>query len=357
VLKQYRLQIENKKNELNKRVKCFGNFSSDCQSLADAFKSVVSTEKSISNFKIEPLPKNVADNNRLLSLFSKNSLSKLSQKNQITKCDLPIIMITNSPCFTNSTTTYYQALSYFRKDEKVFSLNIANDIYFYDSKTYEGRQIPPLAKKELPFIYQRAANLYMCTSSGNDLTRAITLDTIKSLITNEPVIDRNVLELSDANDLQEKISKGNVTYEPEIDSYITELKISLSKYEEIGLSKIIGKEKVLHIERLISIYDQKSPRLNEIINNVNETNITVEKLDTQEINIPLTVLFYMRGYYPFLLLSYNNSVSDKPLKFVIPESYDFAKFGLVSYNDVIKNTYNKSEMLTMMVRLHEIKSQ
>ena len=39
------------------------------------------------------------------------------------------------------------------------------------------------------------------------------------------------------------------------------------------------------------------------------------------------------------------------------ESFDYSKFGLVSYNDVVKNKYSEKEVLKMMIRLYEIKSR
>lgn len=347
--RNFQSQVEARKKDLSKRIDCLNDFTLDCPSLKKAFQKITTTGEFYNATQDEPLPKNIVDNKRLMGLFINSVLNQTSK----TGNDFPVILLKKSSCFTNENKTYYQPwIKLDKENNNIFKLHTISDLYFYPEQDYPLSLVPESERRGIAYLYQSAANLYMCSSSGNDLTRAITLDTIyNSLLHQTKELDLDFKKNNaDIFDLKNKIVSGNVIYEPKINLYVEKLKLLLSKNGESELAKKFGDEEVLYIEKLISIYNQKSPRFNEVIRSIMDSNARIEQFAKKGGRIRIDVIFLSRSQAQTILLSYNKSFVENPIKLSTPQDFDISKFKLVSYNKVIKNKYSENQVLDMMLK-------
>lgn len=338
-INKYRLLIEDKKMELEKRVVCLDEFSPECPSLKNAFAKL--TQMSDITFTPQDsMSEEVRDNQQLV----KTLLTTLTPSEPN---NFPMVVLENSPCFINSRYTYYQTWT--NTDSlggQRFSLHVINDIYFYDSKTFKDVRVTPYVKKNIPYIYQPAANLYMCAESGKDLMRAITLDEIKARIPN--IKDIALIDSSTA-ELGKKIVDENEIYEAEMRAYVDGLASLLSTRGEKAFAEKTNAETAMSIEKILLIWKQRSPRFDEIIRDVTSNENNVIRFGQKGAPIPLFTVMLARSLLPITLLSYNQSVAPNGLDITIPMDYDLSEFHLISYNNELKKTYSAKQIQDMML--------
>jgi hypothetical protein len=340
-INKYRLSVEDKKLELEKRIACLDKFSPDCAFLKSAFANLTQMS-GITFTPQEPLPQEAQDNRQLV----KNLLTVIAQS---APNDFPVVAVEDSLCFARSPHAYYQTwINTGINGGRTFSLYVISDLYFYDSKLHTQEvRVTPYVRKNIPYLYQPAANLYMCATAGNDLTRAITLDEIRTRILNTKdlaLIDQSTAELG------EKIAAQDTIYEAEVREYVDGLASLLSARGEKAFAKKTNTETVLDVEKILLIWRQRSPRFDEIIRDVIKNEQGVIILGQKGAPIPLFTVLLARSYLPITLLSYNRSVVPNEIDVTIPVDYDISEFKLVSYNDEIKKNYSTKQVQEMMIQ-------
>lgn len=338
-MNKYRLLIEDRRIELEKRIVCLDEFSSECPSLKNAFAKLTQ----ISDITFAPqdsMPEEVRDNQQLV----KTLLATFTPSGPH---NFPTVVLENSPCFINSRYTYYQTWTNTDSDGgRKFSLHVINDLYFYDSKTFKDVRVTPYVKKNIPYIYQPAANLYMCAESGQDLMRAITLDEIRARI---PNIKDIALIAPSTVELGKKIIAQDTIYEAEIRAYVDGLASLLSARGEKKFLEKTNLETVLEVEKILLMWKQLSPRFDEVIRDVTSNENNVIRFGQKGAPIPLFTVMLARSLLPITLLSYNQSVAPHGLDITIPMDYDLAEFHLISYNNELKKTYSEKQIQDMML--------
>ncbi len=342
------ISLDGKLAELKKRESCLNGYSSECPSLKAAFVGLSGSMGDNTDIKYGPLTNEIKDNIKIVRAYLGNvSLDSPAD----TKTTNPLIAIDQSDCFRDAQPAYYQSWMKSDKDKNgFFTINFVNDLYFRAVDNNPSRYDSSLRSAGLDYLYQPAANLYMCQSVGSDLSRSITMDTLRNMLSGNPLFLNDEIKKAspDAYNLENKIIAGDILYESEFDSYIEGLKSLLLKYGESGLSEIIGKEKMLYAEKLISIAGQKSPRFDETIRYAISNNAIVNTYIKGGLELPLYYLFISRSYPPLLLLSYNESADKNPMKLTVSASSSLANFGLLSYNKFLKGKYSERKILEMM---------
>jgi len=328
-LEDYRTSLADKKRQLLVREACLDDYSEKCPSLENAFAALTASSTMSFDESHPPVPQIVRENAEIVRL------NYSAASGMVRGTPGPLIVLNDSPCFTNTPTSYYQSWIAGTERQKSFALYYVNDLFFYDAKTFNGPHVTPQVKKEIPYLYQPAANLYLCPVSGDDLTRAITLDTLYPLLAGGA-----------------PASSGDMLYEADIISSVEKLKTRLIVGEKV-LAQEIGEEKILVMERILHIARERSPRFDEVIYDAISNNSLIEVLALRKEPISLSAVLMSRGYAPLFLLSYNTSVSE-PLRLVTPSFFDTSDFRLVSYNDVLKMIYNRAEILAFMSRWRQV---
>lgn len=339
-------ELENKKLELNNRLSCLNYFSTDCPSLKKALSNSGAAPELDGSATGDIIPENIAANAEIFNLYVGNGQSKNSSAPKF-----PVTVLGKSKCFPDENQAYYQP--WLRTDQygnEFFAIGFIGDLYFYNTKYNSNLLIGGMAKEGLPYLYQPAANLYMCQEAGSDLSRAITIDTVRSSLISNPVANGIDIKTAGAAlaQLENKITGNNAVYEYDTASYVETLRSLLSSLGETRLSGIIGRQKVLYMEKIISIYRQKSPRFDEIIRDIIFTNAIVETFIKEKARVDIPTLFLSRSYPSLLLLTYNKSAFDAPLQMTTPEPLNLSAFDLISYNEKLKYRYNQNEILEMM---------
>ncbi len=210
-----------------------------------------------------------------------------------------------------------------------------------------------LNKKGIRYLYQSINNPYMCPDAGANVYRVITIDTIRNMLSTNALgtlENANVIGLP-LRAMEQKILTGNVVLESDIDAYINGVRSILIEYGEKKLSQHIGVEKVLYAEKLISVYEQGSPRTDEIIRYIiYKSNVLPELIKTKTPVTNLLYLFLTRSYPLTLLLTHNKSVIEKtPAIVVNAEPFDPINLKLVSYNKMLKHIYSVQEIPEIMI--------
>ena len=335
--------------ELKKREACLSHYSFTCPSLKGALGKL-SAAGERSDVRYEPLTADVADNISLMRAYLQ-SFSALDAS--FARENNPLIALDRSDCFTGAKTIYYQ--SWLKSDSRnngFFTIHFVNDLYFTDVSKLSNEHKVFLRETGLDYLYQPATNLYICQSMESDFSRAIAMDTLYHLLSEGPVMadDRLKKLAPDMYDLENKITTGDTLYESEFDSYIGGLQSLLTEYGETGLSEIIGPEKVVYIEKLLSIARQKMPRFDEIIRFAISNNAIIAAFIKNGIGVPVRFLLISRGYPSLLLLSYNKSAYENPLRLTREMPFDLTYFRLVSANQFLKEKYGEQRILEMMQR-------
>ena len=326
-LEDYRRDLTDKKKQFLIRAQCLNNFSEKCPSLTEAFAALTASSTISTSGQRPGVPQAVVDTTKIIRTHFSVASNKAGGAHG------PLIVLNDSPCFTNVPLAYYQSWAKNDDQGKSFALYYVNDLYFYDAETYNTPQITPEIAKEIPYLYQSAANLYLCPASGDDLTRALALDTVAPLLMED--------------------TGNDILYETDLVASLEKIKSRLAVGEK-ALAQELSEEEILALEKNVHIALERSPRFDEIIRDVLANNSLVEVLAARNNPVPLSALLMSRGYAPLLLLSYNASVSPKPLRLMAPRITNMLDSRLTSYNNVLKAIYSPEEILALMSRWRQV---
>ncbi|MDP3726120.1 MAG: hypothetical protein Q8R36_02895 [bacterium] len=351
LLENIRAEIKNRKSELKKRTSCLRYFSSSCPSLKTAFYNFTQPHVGATPIKTDrnAIPSTIFQNKNIIDAYFEISAHD--------KKILPILVLQSSSCFVDFSPVYYKTRKYFNDDvkNKVFEPIFLNDIYFYDARNHPSPYIIALRKKGIEYVYQTITNLYMCPDIEEDYFRLITLDTIRELLL------KNKLFANDKTDsvniaaglLEKRIIASETVYEVDMIAYVDALKLLLRKLGEAELSRSMGEDKVLYIEKLLSIYNQKTPRLDEVLANVILDNNIINALVRMKSGTTLNQFFLGRSYPTLFLLTYNQSVVTGAPKLLQSKTLNLTDFRLVSYVHTLKNIYSVANVLDIIRRGRE----
>ncbi len=316
-LAEYRKTLAWASAAVDRRDACFDRVGDGCPSLQDTLAKLAAGTTTAS--VAAALPSQVETNRALLTKYMRGSSEATVGK---------VVALTGSPCFAQFDPVYYLSMQIPQGSSTAYSLGLLNDIYFYDSAKHptDARYTPEL-KAAVPYVYQSASNLYMCLASGNDLVRAITLDTLAHRFgVRSPVITEPDLVARTASAGSELVHVG-----------------------ERALAARQGTATVYATERTLLIAHEHGARFDELIEDAiaNEDAAAVYAANNEK--LPLATLFLARSYLPLLMLTYNLSVSPQPLVLTTPYYFTITQFGLVPYS-ALESTYSPAQMLAMMLR-------
>lgn len=187
-------------------------------------------------------------------------------------------------------------------NSQVFNTQLINDLYFYNLEEIESEKISPyfksLQEAGVEYLSQKVTNLYMCPNHSSDIATISTLLAIQSSLRDAPLLlsvetGSEDFKLRELQELEENILSATVLSEAEVQTYLSAANSLLKKHAELGLSKIIGEDTVLKLERLIQMDLQKTPNFEEILISVAVTNESLSYIIGTGNNIGIHNLIYL----------------------------------------------------------------
>ena len=339
---------EEKKVIVKKRMACFKVFSPNCSVLPESFhKLVLVSPEEFNGFsKLEKIPETITENEEVLNLYTKATKQISNEKKY------PIVSIPKSKCLSNEPTYYALQEELLQNGQKVFRLNFLNDIYFYDTEKHSANYLKELRLRGVSFLFQPITNLYMCPEISRDLSGTVTASTIYDTLTK-----RNLLFDIDLRILTDTVTTQRVLQEAEIGESMYSIATLLNNNGEQVLKERFGAEHVFFAERLLSLFKQRSPYFDSMVNMVVSHNDIVEALFRTKTDSTPHTIFLSRNYPALLLLTHNESFMDHSPKFMSLKTSNFTDFKLVSYNKDLKHVYNQKQILEIMLHGREVQKR
>ena len=339
---------EEKKVIVKKRMACFKVFSPNCSVLPESFhKLVLVSPEEFNGFsKLEKIPETITENEEVLNLYTKATKQISNEKKY------PIVSIPKSKCLSNEPTYYALQEELLQNGQKVFRLNFLNDIYFYDTEKHSANYLKELRLRGVSFLFQPITNLYMCPEISRDLSGTVTASTIYDTLTK-----RNLLFDIDLRILTDTVTTQRVLQEAEIGESMYSIATLLNNNGEQVLKERFGAEHVFFAERLLSLFKQRSPYFDSMVNMVVSHNDIVEALFRTKTDSTPHTIFLSRNYPALLLLTHNESFMGHSPKFMSLKTSNFTDFKLVSYNKDLKHVYNQKQILEIMLHGREVQKR
>src|SRR3989344_201525 len=339
---------EEKKVIVKKRMACFKVFSPNCSVLPESFhKLVLVSPEEFNGFsKLEKIPETITENEEVLNLYTKATKQISNEKKY------PIVSIPKSKCLSNEPTYYALQEELLQNGQKVFRLNFLNDIYFYDTEKHSANYLKELRLRGVSFLFQPITNLYMCPEISRALSGTVTVSTIYDTLTK-----RNLLFDIDLRILTDTVTTQRVLQEAEIGESMYSIATLLNNNGEQVLKERFGAEHVFFAERLLSLFKQRSPYFDSMVNMVVSHNDIVEALFRTKTDSTPHTIFLSRNYPALLLLTHNESFMGHSPKFMSLKTSNFTDFKLVSYNKDLKHVYNQKQILEIMLHGREVQKR
>jgi len=284
-----------------------------------------------------------------------------------------LVVLNQSICFPHASPVRYLGWwTPLDKNLRQFQIAYVNDLFFWElvgdfEEWYEPytenirTRSRALKKGGIDFQYQKIANIYMCPDSVRDISQVLQIYNLQmSLITNphfrffsekQKNTIENVLSkksLLDLINLEKKIVTGDSIYQSDIETYLRKLFLLLEEYGEVRLAQLIGSEKVLFIEKLLSHFHQGSLHINEIIVDITQNNYFLKDLITSGSDQGIDYLFAVRSYPMVFFFGFNKSFTEDEISFL---QYAYDEPGLLhlfSYNNVLKDRFTADEIVEEM---------
>lgn len=340
-IQQYLSALQADKQQVALRSGCLQYFSSQCPSLSDALATLTAPQTADTQVSASSTPADVSGDRTIMEAFLSGQALGSSESGFFT------VALPQSSCFPQMPVTYYLVWTHPGSNgTTVFDPAFISDIYFYDTKTFVDPRVTPTLSSQVPYLYQSAANPYMCLTSGDDLTRLMTVSTIRSTLANAPLFAGDAS--SSIASLEQTIVSSDVVNEADVVTYLNQLRDMLQSEGEAGLASTIGASKVFEIEDLLAISTERSANFDEIVEDAVTHENAVSVYAAKGAPISLSFMLLARSYSPFLLLTYNGSVSSSSLAITTPFSTTISNFQLVSYNDTVSKLYSPQQTLNMM---------
>lgn len=338
--------------EMGERERCLQELSPTCSPFPDISRvtEVPDTETHDSS---QQFPDEVTTNERIISK------AHMGKDGFVRPSNTPTVVLKNSSCFFKDPLTYYY-ISWEQRDggSRALRATYINDLYFYDVDELNLNNPTPyfasIKERGVEYLYQSVSNIYMCPDESKDLAAIATLLEIQELLREMPLFAEG-LETSISEEesrvpgkLEGEIVEAATVHETTVRMFIQHIRALLGTYSEVELTQMFGEEKTMYMRTLVQIANQNSSRLDELISEIVDMNTIVSTLHEYGNTITLNDLFTTRSYPIITLLVANKTVlPDDSLSFLSPpvmsEEELYSRMRLVSYNDVLRQTFTPEE--------------
>jgi len=283
-----------------------------------------------------------------------------------------LVALNQSICFPHVSPVYYLGWwTSLEENLRQFQISYINDLYFWelvgdfdedwyqsyaDNVRVHSRQFKTGG---IDFQYQDAANLYMCPDMIQDISRVLKIYTIKELLRGDPLFINYVTPKTHSNTLDKYLSSlvkwekeiitRDIINESIVAAYLHTLSSLLDERGEVYLAQLIGDEKVFFIEKILALYHQGSPQMNEIIASAAHYNYSLNELIARSgLTFGIDYLFAARSYPMTLFFGFNKSFTEDGISF-LEYAHDEPEFKhLVSYNNFLKYKLSPEEIIEEM---------
>lgn len=216
-------------------------------------------------------------------------------------------------CFQQQNYSFFSMSWLKYKQENIFKPRFINNLFFLDLSKDTEPIFDVLRARGDQYDWQQETNYYLCP----DLSYLGELDSlyeIRNLLKNRMISINNIdSDIGNFYNAEKNIINKDTLTEEDFHKFIYESLNLLEKHPETELSKKIGEDNVLFIEKLINIYKQNSSGLSDLITagwQQNETwaeNISNDASKQEfEDNLPYFVL--RRSAPSIYFLTYNQSI-------------------------------------------------
>ncbi|MCH7883545.1 hypothetical protein IIA95_03990 [Patescibacteria group bacterium] len=351
--------IIEKKTELKRRQNCFKGKTENCLSLTSRLAAMrIDAPWDDSNTKQNLLPQNIQTIKDMVLAYR-----RLTPKTDVSSFTIPSIALNKSACLPVKTPVYHIFWRRIDEGERAIFLEYLNNLYFLDlrpGKSY-GPYTDKIKEAGLKLLYQAPVRAYMCPDSGKEISNTLKLYTIHRLLKESPLFPNDKRNLTHKKldpliNVEKKIITGDMLYESDIEYYLSNLSALLQEYGEADLAERIGKEKVLFIETLLSIFNQGAPNFHEMILHIVETNRQAIRRITaiEGSRPPLNYLFIQRSYPMILFLGFNKSFSDTDITFLKYRPMELERLRFTTYHTDLKYIFTKQEIVDLMIQSRTI---
>ena len=270
----------------------------------------------------------------------------------------PVVALTTSRCFSHIAPVYYYP--YWGEDHgnKFLGIALLNNFYFHDLTPDKlGPYLTNIKKHDaqLAYLYEEPTELYLCPDMAQELSQSQTLLAIRTLLIDNPIFsqENNIsnTQISTLARQEKDIITTDILFDTMIAEYTAALGVVLHNYTESGLRDLLGEEKVLMIEKILSIFHQGSAHFDEVINNAAITNSFLAVINiNSEGNRDIDSLFMSRSYLQLFFLTFNKSIIPTQLTFLEGLSQEVESPWLISYDTFLRHKFSPQEMIVMMKR-------
>lgn len=345
VLTNIKQQVQGQKETAKRRWECFVGSIRNCTKLDEHLSILIPNVVSLSKGPNE-IPFFVERNENIIQTFRSNDSRKKSEE-----VSAHIVLIDDSRCFSGfSPTTYYYVWHATIDDGIGFITEYTNDIYFNDAQKTDAAYLNDIGKNVNRYIYQPVAMLYMCPDVAFDVARVATSYEVYTLLNTHPLFNTNDSTAILNKTTFEKeigIRNGVIINEREIHTFIADIGELIREEGEVKLAGVIGEEKVLLLEYLLTLQHQRSSNFDKMVWVSIHSNSIIPALFRADTDIELPYLVLTRGYQATLLGLFNKSfipVETPLLMGITNKTFPW----MVSYNAQLSDEFTPLEIVEIM---------